>query len=267
MKHFQFINELTQLSNAIEGTYDFKLVLLSLFVASFASYAAFFIADNIDTKDKMFSGKGWLFIGSVMLGFGVWAMHFIAMLAFDLNVPISYDLQKTMFSVLPAICASFIFLHSPREQNAAVLILLKNAFIMGAGIGLMHYIGMAAMHGAVTMQYSFPLFFLSIIVAVTLSFITLKLKIWTAKRSFVLFKFDWRLLFSAVTMGSTIAAMHYTGMAATHFFIDNTVQTAKIIIISPNVLAWSIGSIFINIVFMFLLVYQLNQTDKSNKNA
>ncbi|MEH2057175.1 MAG: MHYT domain-containing protein [Nostoc sp.] len=48
----------------------------------------------------------WLLGGAIAMGIGIWAMHFIAMLAFSLPIPINYDWLIVLISVLPAIFAS-----------------------------------------------------------------------------------------------------------------------------------------------------------------
>ena len=189
------------------------------------------------------------------LSLGIWAMHFIAMLAFILPVEIQYDLSITLLSLVPAILASAVVLRSTKKRNSNSLVLLRNAILMGAGIGTMHYIGMAAMHGDLTMRYSAPLFFLSILVAVALSFFALRLKIWTEHIKPNTAYYDWRLLSAALVMGMAITAMHYTGMGATYFFAAPSTQVPSDAALSPNVLAWAIGIACINIIALLLIVY------------
>ena len=85
--------------------------------------------------------------------------------------------------------------------------------VLGGGVGIMHYSGMAALIMPAHIYYDPSLFALSIVVAVTLSTAAL----WAlrdlprlAKRVPILS----RLIASAV-MGFAIALMHYTGMFAT----------------------------------------------------
>ncbi|MBL4631168.1 MAG: hypothetical protein JKY14_08400, partial [Paraglaciecola sp.] len=50
-------------------------------------------------------------IGGVILGLGIWSMHFIGMLALNLNMPINYDLKTTIISIIPAVLASIFIIH------------------------------------------------------------------------------------------------------------------------------------------------------------
>ena len=255
MMHMKFLDESSNISLALQGQYDLKLVLLSLFIAALASSAAFHVSEKIDEKKLNAKGYSWLVVASVVLGLGIWAMHFIAMLAFILPVEIQYDLSITLLSLVPAILASAVVLRSTKKRNSNSLVLLRNAILMGAGIGTMHYIGMAAMHGDLTMRYSAPLFSLSILVAVALSFFALRLKIWTEHIKPNTAYYDWRLLSAALVMGLAITAMHYTGMWATYFFAAPSTQVPPEAALSPKVLAWAIGIACINIIALLLIVY------------
>jgi NO-binding membrane sensor protein with MHYT domain len=58
--------------------------------------------------------------GSLALGAGVWAMHFIGMLAFAPCTDVDYDPATTILSSLPSIGASFVALALiAREAGAA----------------------------------------------------------------------------------------------------------------------------------------------------
>ena len=99
---------------------------------------------------------------------------------------------------------------------------------MGGGIGSMHYIGMMAMQMDAVMAYDLWLFSASIVVAVVLAGVSLKVHATIANREVNVVQ----QLIPAIIMGSAIAGMHYTGMLSMHVyplpstvFIDN--QDAK----------------------------------------
>jgi len=53
------------------------------------------------------------------MGIGVWAMHFLGMLAFRLPVRVNYDVWITLVSVVPAVLASGIMLHVISHARAS----------------------------------------------------------------------------------------------------------------------------------------------------
>lgn len=48
----------------------------------------------------------WLIGGAFAMGFGIWSMHFVGMLAFSLPIPLGYDLGLTLLSLLLAVGSS-----------------------------------------------------------------------------------------------------------------------------------------------------------------
>jgi NO-binding membrane sensor protein with MHYT domain len=82
------------------GHYDSTLVALSILVAIIASYTALDLAGcvsaNTSSPRKSWT---WLVAGAVSMGIGIWSMHFIGMLAFQLPVPVAYDLTLSLLSM------------------------------------------------------------------------------------------------------------------------------------------------------------------------
>ena len=88
------------------GIYSGGLVLVSLFVAMFASYTALDMAGRITASQTRVAACSWLGGGSFAMGLGIWSMHFIGMLAYKLPVPMGYDVRITSLSLLIAIASS-----------------------------------------------------------------------------------------------------------------------------------------------------------------
>jgi len=90
------------------GTYDFRLVALSVALATLASYAA------LDLAGRVASVRGraqaiWLSAGAAAMGLGIWAMHYIAMLALAMPMPVSYHLPTVALSLFIAIAVPLAF--------------------------------------------------------------------------------------------------------------------------------------------------------------
>ncbi len=198
------------------GEHDPWLVLLSVCVAMFASSMAMQAAVQARQTPQARLRHTTLLAGSLALGCGVWAMHFIGMLAFRLCTQVSYDTGLTTLSVLPSMGASWIALRLLSQDRVTGRELLLSGMLMGAGIGAMHYAGMAAMRMAPVLRYDPWMFALSIVVAVALAVLALWVRFGLATR------FARRGGLSQTTaagavMGLAIASMHYTGMAAARF--------------------------------------------------
>lgn len=196
----------------VHGTYDSILVLFSYVVAVVASYNVLDLAGKISASTNR-SRWLWLSFGAVMMGMGIWSMHFVGMLAFSLPFPVSYDLTYIVLSVIAAIVASFIALYVVGREKITVGQLLVGGALLALGISTMHYIGMAAMEIRIT--YDPPMFALSIAIALVASIAALWLSVYfrnEKKRGIHWMKFG-----SGLIMGLAVVGMHYTGMAAARF--------------------------------------------------
>src|SRR5260221_3812977 len=97
-------------SQPLPGTYNYALVLLSYLVAALGSYAFLQFATRIAELRDSGLRFSWLVVGSVAMGGGIWAMHFIGMLAHILPIPVSYDPGITALSIVPAVLAAGVAL-------------------------------------------------------------------------------------------------------------------------------------------------------------
>jgi signal transduction histidine kinase len=207
------------LSLALAARYDNSLVVLSIAIAVLASYAALSVADRIRAADSGNKRRLWLLVGSFTMGGGVWAMHFIAMLALKLPIAVSYDVLVTIASTVPVILSSYVMLEVISRPKITKLIFLVSV-LMGGGIGAMHYIGMAAMQGIsrqLVMMFEPKLAVLSVMTAVVLAGVALTIDFLVGRnkkgRSVI-----WGKIGAATIMGFAVSGMHYSGMAATYFF-------------------------------------------------
>jgi len=194
--------------------HDLRLVVLSIAVAILASYTALDLAGRV-TAARRGGRLGWLAAGAVAMGTGIWSMHFIAMLAFHLPVPITYDIPLAFLSVLAAIAASALALFIVSRERLGTGSLVLGGVCMGAGVGAMHYTGMAAIRTAARLSYDGVLVAASLSIAVTAAMAAL----WLAFRfrdDHTRHRFQWRTG-AAIVMGFAIAGMHYTAMAAARF--------------------------------------------------
>jgi PAS domain S-box-containing protein len=198
------------------GSFTPPLVLLSILVAIFSSWMGLQIVGQAQAASTRLLRAVMLGSGSLALGCGVWSMHFIGMLAFNLCTAIDYDRNITLLSVLPSLAASYVALSIISRKRLTTGSLLTGGLLVGAGIGAMHYTGMAAMRMSLDLRYDPLMFGLSIVVAVVLA--TLAIWIRFGLRSLrIHLPHRVRGAISASVMGCAIAGMHYTGMAAARF--------------------------------------------------
>jgi NO-binding membrane sensor protein with MHYT domain len=192
----------------VTGTYDPYLVALSILVAALASYTA------LDLGGRVAAARGrarrmWLAAAAITMGGGIWSMHFVAMLAFTLPTPMSYDIGLTALSLVVAMFVTGGGFYVISRQSGSPLRLVLSGIFMGIGIVAMHYTGMAAMREHVALSYERIFVALSLIIAIVASTAAL----WLAFRTTDL----GQKLIAAVVMGLAISGMHYTAMGGTTF--------------------------------------------------
>jgi PAS domain S-box-containing protein len=206
------------LQTILASSYDYRLVALSLLIATLAAYAA------LDLGGRVTAARGrsrflWLSGGAVAMGMGIWSMHYIGMLAWKLPVEVFYHWPTVLCSLFAAIVASAIALFVVSRPEMGSVSIGIGAVLMGAGIAAMHYVGMEAMRLPAMCHYSPPVVGLSILLAILISLVALWLTFNLRAETGL---GGWRKLASALLMGAAIPAMHYTGMAAVTLTPMNT---------------------------------------------
>src|SRR5919109_2166500 len=109
--------------------YHHGLVVVSLLVAVLASYTALTLAMRIRLA-KGFAAPAWLLGGGFAMGLGIWAMHFVGMLALTLPIQIAYDVWITLLSLVIAVIVSTFALHIASRQQ------VTRGMLIGAGIAM-----------------------------------------------------------------------------------------------------------------------------------
>lgn len=192
-----------------QGVYSSALLLLSYMIAVIAAYVALDIAGKIGIQRER-SQNIKLVCGAFAMGAGVWAMHFVGMLAYKMDMLISYNPLITALSMIVAVIFSgAAFLIVAKQQFNTKMIAIA-APLMGLAICSMHYIGMSAMEMDGVILYTPVLFFTSFAIAVAASAAALYLMFKARESTSPVF---FRVI-AAMTMGFAVTGMHYTGMGA-----------------------------------------------------
>jgi PAS domain S-box-containing protein len=209
---------MSQIGAPLVGSYDLRLVVLSILIAISASYAALDLGGRV-TAARGWIRSGWLTGGATGIGFGIWSMHFTGMLAFNLPVPVAYHWPTVLLSLLAAILASAVVLFVATRQKMGPIQALASSVTMGAGIAGMHFIGMAAMRLPATPHYSLLKVGLAVVVGILASLVSLVLTFDFREETRGA---TWAKATSGAAMGVAISAMHYTGMASASFIASAT---------------------------------------------
>lgn len=212
----------------MEVQYNIPYVVLSIAVAIFASYVALDLANSV-TQAKGRAQMIWLACGALAMGFGIWSMHFVGMLAFEMpGMAMAYDVPLMILSILIAVAASAIALYIVSRPKVAPISFVAGGIAMAAAIAGMHYTGMYSMRMEAVIRWNHWLVFLSVVIALIASFAALMIAMRLKPSPQY---WNWKQGMASVVMGVAIAGMHYTGMAAATFLHANTSELQ-----SPNLL-------------------------------
>jgi NO-binding membrane sensor protein with MHYT domain len=190
-------------------TYQPVLVLLSIGVAILGSLTALALTSLSDAEDATAGQKTFaLASGGLLMGATIWSMHFVAMMAVDFPVLVTYSMVETVSSIGTAIVATGAGLYLASSRRLGWLSIPLGGVLMGLGIAGMHYLGMGAIRGC-GLGYEYGLVAASVAIAIAASMAAL----WFAfyKRTLLM------TVAGGIVQGLAIASMHYTAMAATSF--------------------------------------------------
>lgn len=235
-------------------THNSWLVLLAFLVASGAGYCAFDMAERVAHAQQPETRRRWCWLGACCLGGGIWAMHFIAMLAFEAPVAIAYDLPTTALSLVIVLAASLVAMYTFGRPSVEPRHYLTAALAIGLGIAAMHYCGMAAIRSVATQYYHPVVVAVSVCVAIAASLAALLLSAFfrDCSEGHQLLKIP-----ACLAMGGAICSMHFTGMFALQLTVpvgtelrleraDNALQlglslavTAGMVLLCALAVAWA----------------------------
>ncbi|MEU1053174.1 MHYT domain-containing protein [Streptomyces sp. NPDC005876] len=150
---------------------------------------------------------GWLALGAASIGCGIWTMHFIAMMGFQIaETRVRYDAGLTMLSLAVAIAVVGVGVFTAGYRGSRPGTLALAGAVTGLGVASMHYLGMAALRLDGDIRYDTLTVALSVVIAVASATAAL----WAAVtvRGFL------ASLGASLVMGLAVSGMHYTAMSA-----------------------------------------------------
>jgi PAS domain S-box-containing protein len=197
------------------GEHDPALVSLAIGVALLSALLALPLAQAARGRHGFSRRELPLAAGALALGGGVWAMHFIAMLAFDLCTPVRYAFGPTLLSIVPAVLGARVGLGLISHPQVPLWRLLLSGSLLAAGIGAMHFIGMSAMQMSALLRYD-PLWFAATLILAGLTCVLglgLEVRLRGANRIPA-----WLgSTLSAAVIAAAISLIHFVGMASARF--------------------------------------------------
>ena len=239
-------------ANCMVETHELRLVLLAALVCLLAAGTTFELFPRVMSERRSASGPVWLLLAATVAGAGVWATHFIAMLAFRPLVPIAFEVSTTVFSILVAVgatAAAFLFAATVRSRAGK----LAAGAMLGLSTVAMHYTGISGLRfpGHVGLN---PIFVaLSVVFSVALATPAIAVALGEGGRS--------RRYGAAALFALSVVSLHFTGMAAVTLTPDPAVAVPDDLL-SGDALGYAVAAATVLIVACGLSAWLIDRRSR-----
>jgi len=208
----------------ITQEHDLRLVLLAALICIFAAYTAFSLLARA-AEARNWTRLAWTAGAGIAAGSGIWATHFIAMLAFSPQVPTTYAIIPTFLSINLAGLISFLGFglamqgHGHAAGLERRLYIVIGGIVAGAGISAMHYVGMSAMSLYDMLHYDKVMVGVSLFIGLMMGGVATAIAFSDGQDAFTLR----RRAIATLMLTLGICGMHFTGMAASTITLDPSI--------------------------------------------
>lgn len=196
----------------LDFSHDWRFVLASLAIVMMAGFTGLSLTRGA-SRLLPAQRKAVVAMAAIVLGGGIWSMHFVAMLGLQLPIQFFYDPLSTLISALAAILMTglaLLILHFRPRTSASMTVA---GVIIGAGISVMHYIGMSGMEQCLPVFIPYGVAGAGL-ASVLLSVIAVRLAYGERGRR--------NIVQGTVGFGFAVVMVHFIAMAGTGFLPPET---------------------------------------------
>jgi NO-binding membrane sensor protein with MHYT domain len=204
----------------VDYRYDYVLVALSFVISVLGSYVALALASSAGKNGDNTWGPA-IALG----GCAIWSMHFIGMTAYKTQLYVSYAVVPAVLSLVISVLITAIGFRLAARGPDKLSNLVLGGLVIGAGVVVMHYLGMFGIETRATIQWDFTIVAASVVIAMVAATVAL----WLAfnVRSVL------QRVLAASVMGVAVCVMHYTGMAAAKLVCIERVSRSELSLDGP----------------------------------
>jgi diguanylate cyclase len=199
--------------NCLVYQHDLRLVVLAVLICAVASFTALSVLRHVQRTNGPMRYL-WLGVAATATGFGIWATHFIAMLAYAPGVASAYNISLTILSLVAAIVLTGVGFTIGTARNLPDARALGGA-IIGGGIAAMHYTGMAAFEIAGYVRWDTTLVAISIVAGAVFGSLALVVGLWKQPLRYP--------LAGALLLTVGIGSHHFIAMGAAQIVPDASI--------------------------------------------
>ena len=240
-----------QVLNCLTTEHDWRLVALGGAICLLASA----VAISLFHRAKAASGRSrltWIALDAAVSGCGIWATHFIAMLAYAPGVGAGYNIGITLLSLIFAIAVTAVGLSIALSDLHKWAVAIGGA-VVGAGVAAMHYTGMMALEMPALIVWSPGIIVASILFGCVFAALALLVASRREDRG--------GTLAATVLLTVAIVSHHFTGMGAITLIPDPSL-VGDGIAIPPQILSYLTAAAAVVILGMSLAVSVIDRRSK-----
>jgi len=245
----------------LAASFDLTWVAISFVVSVIGAYTALWVAPSVAGKRN--GQVNWFnagLSGLALGGVGIWSMHFLGMLAYEVPLAVGYRLFELVVSLVAAVVVSALAIGYLSAQAFSWRRLLVAGPLAGIGVAVMHYLGMYGMRFGGYFDWNLSIVLLSVGIAVVAATAALWLAFHTRRSAF-------RAL-AATVMGIAVCTMHYTGMAAASVVCTTSNRRAFALdLLRPSDLGAAITVVAIGVALMVasdVFIQRINASPDNN---
>lgn len=187
----------------LNAEHDWRLVLVAVLVCFLVSISVVScLRRAIATAGR--TRAAWILTGGIELGCGIWAAHFISMLAYDPGIPVAYGIPQTALSLLVACMAAVAGLAMAARAGTPIEAGLAGC-VVGAGVAALHYLGMWALEVSAREIWALGIAVTSIVAGIGLCVVAMMIAVRSAG--------SWSMVGAAALLTFAIVAQHFAGLA------------------------------------------------------
>jgi NO-binding membrane sensor protein with MHYT domain len=187
-------------------SFDSTWVAISFIVSVIGAYTALWVAPSVAGGHGKVNWFNAGLSGLALGGVGIWSMHFLGMLAYEVPLAVGYRMLELVVSLVAAVVVSALAIGYMAARPFTFARLAVAGPLAGLGVAVMHYLGMYGMRFGGYFDWDWSVVGLSIAIAVVAASAALWLAFHARRRS--------HRAAAALVMGAAVCTMHYTGMAA-----------------------------------------------------
>lgn len=203
--------------NCIVNEHDLRLVALAALICGISSFSAVNLLRHVERSTNR-NRYAWLLIAATSTGFGIWATHFIAMIAFTPGIPNAYNAELSVASLALSVILTAAGMWIATVRGGTDHYLVGGA-VLGIGIAAMHYTGMAAFEVEGRIVWNQLLVAVSLASGMVLAALALLVVL---RRPSPL-----STVAGAVLLTLAICTLHFIAMAAVSIYPDASIEISK----------------------------------------